>query len=163
MGVEESLQAGTSSAHDLSERWPAGEKVAEQDGVTLVKPVQCVRIVLLEGNGQAIGESRLVVDQLTTMLGEAAQGAHLHALWLQRGKSLRVPNEKIQGKFGIGWIVLGAAGREGLTVFGQRQRGDGQEHKEVVFLQCVNDRAFGQFQCNGYRTTKAPVHRVRPL
>jgi hypothetical protein len=140
VGIEEGLQTGASSVLDLRERWPAGQEVAEQHGVTLLKPVQSVRIVLLEGIGQAIGEARFVADQLTTVFSEAEQCAHAFALRLQRGKSLRVSHEKIQSKFGIGWIVLGAAGREGLTVLGQGQRVDGKEHKEVVFLQCVDDR-----------------------
>ena len=75
-----------------------------------IKAVERLWIVLLEGMGQAIGEASLVGDQLTTMFGEAEQCAHVLALRLQRGKSLWVAHEKIQGKFGIGGIVLGATG-----------------------------------------------------
>lgn len=36
VGIKEGFQTGGSSALDLSERWPAGQEVAEQKGVTLV-------------------------------------------------------------------------------------------------------------------------------
>ena len=163
VGIEEGFQTGGSSALDLSERWPAGQEVAEQDGVTLVKPVERLRIVLLEGMGQAIGEASLVADQLTTVFGEAEQCAHVLALRLQRGKSLWVSHEKIQGQFGIGGIVLGATGFEGLTVLGQGRRVDGKEHQEVVLLQRVDNWALGQFQSNGDGTAEALAQRLRPL
>ena len=144
VSIEEGFHSAGSSALDLSECWPAGQEVAEQDGVTLIKPVERLRIVLLEGMGQAIGEASLVGDQLTTLFGEAEQCAHVLALRLQRGKSLWVAHEKIQGKFGIGGIVLGATGFESLTIFGKSRRVDGKEHQEVVLLQCVDNWALGQ-------------------
>ena len=111
-----------------------------------IKAVERLRIVLLEGMGQAIGEASLVGDQLTTLFGEAEQCAHVLALRLQRGKSLWVAHEKIQGKFGIGGIFLGATGFESLTLFGKSRRVDGKEHQEVVLLQCVDNWALGQFK-----------------
>src|SRR5262249_17752645 len=92
-----------------------------------------------------------------TLFGEAEQGAHARALRLQRGKSLWVPHEKIQGKFGIGGIVLGATGFEGLTVLGQGRRVDRKEHQEVVLLQCIDNWALGQFNSNRDGTAEAPA------
>ena len=71
--------------------------------------------------------------------------------------------QQIQGKFGIGGIVLGAAGFEGLTILGQGRRVDRKEHEEVVLLQRVDNRALGQFQSNRDGAAEALVQRLRPL
>ena len=71
--------------------------------------------------------------------------------------------QKIQSKLGISWIVLGATGLEGLRYLARVDGIDGKEHKEVIFLQCVDDRALGQFQCNGNGAAEALVQRLRPL
>ena len=39
-----------------------------------------------------------------------------------------VAHQKIQGKFGISGIILGAAGFEGFAILGQGRRVDGKEH-----------------------------------
>ena len=66
-------------------------------------------------------------------------------------------HQKIQSQFGIGWIVLGSAGLEGFTIFGKRQRIDREKHKEVVFLERVDDRSLGQFNGNRDGAAKALV------
>src|ERR1700674_137563 len=97
------------------------------------------------------------------MLGQAEQGAHGHTLRLQRRKSLWMSQQKIEGKFGVGGIVLGPAGLEGFAILGQSRWVDWKEHEEVVLLQRVDDRALGQFKSNRDGAAKALVQRLRPF
>src|SRR4029077_9774814 len=63
VGMEKGLEAGLVSALRLQQRRPTRQEVAEQHGVVLVEPFQGLRIVLLEGVGQTVGQASLVVDQ----------------------------------------------------------------------------------------------------
>ena len=119
MGMEKSSQARWPGVLDLRECRPASKKIAVQDGVVLRKPVEDLWVILLERIGQTIGETRLVAHQLAAVLGQTEENAHAFALHLKRGEALRVADQQIQGEFGIGRIVLGAAGLEGFAIFGQ--------------------------------------------
>src|SRR6516162_3357344 len=143
VGMEERLEAGLVSAPGLKRRRPTGQEVAEQNGVVLVEPVQGLRIVLLEGMGEAVGEADLVVDQFASALGQADQRTHADALRPERCKSLWVAYQKVQSQFGIRGIVLGTAGLEGLAILGKSQWVDRKEHQKVVLLQCIDYRSFG--------------------
>ena len=54
--------------------------------------------------------------------------------------------QQIERELGIGGIVLGAAGVEGLAVLGQGRRIDREEHEEVIVLQRVDDRSLGELK-----------------
>jgi len=56
VGMEERLETRLASALDLSQRRPASQEVAKEDRVRILEPVESLRIVLLEGVGQAVGQ-----------------------------------------------------------------------------------------------------------
>lgn len=76
MGEEEFPDAGLVCTLGLKQGRPAGQEVAEQHVVVLIEPVQGLRVVLLEGVGQAIAQAGFVVDQFAPALGQADQGTH---------------------------------------------------------------------------------------
>lgn len=163
VGIEERLDACLASALDLKKRRPAGQEIAKQDGVALFEPFQGLRIALLEGVGQAVGQAGLIGDQLATTLGQANQSTHGDALRLKRRKSLPVAHQQIQSQLGIGRIVLGSAGLERFAIFGQGQRIAWKEHEEVILLERVDNRPLGQCKSNRDGSTKALVQRFGPF
>jgi hypothetical protein len=72
-------------------------------------------------------------------------------------------HDKIEGKFGVGGVILGPAGLERNPILGQGRWVEGQEHEEVVLLQCVRLGPWptpGQSQ-SGHRSahaTPSPTH-----
>jgi len=58
---------------------------------------------------------------------------------------------------GIGRVILGAAGDESLAVLGQRGWIDRKQHDELVPLQRMHQRSFGDLQADGNRPTETAV------
>ena len=122
---------------------PALDEVSEDGSLFVAKPVEDLRKVGLQGGGDTIGEPDAVLDQSASSLDEASQRPHGHALGLEAGELVRMAEEKLEGKLGVGGVVLGAAGGEGLAVAGEGLGLDGEEHEEVVLEERGDDRPLG--------------------
>src|SRR5215475_14545693 len=57
---EEGFEGRTASELHCLESWPATQEVAEDCGVFVLKPMQHVREIVLEGTGEAVGEPHFV-------------------------------------------------------------------------------------------------------
>ncbi len=73
MGAEEALEGGAAGELDGFESRPLGEEVAEDGRVFVVKPLEDLRKVVLQGTGKAIGEAYFVADEATAMFDELRQ------------------------------------------------------------------------------------------
>src|SRR5215510_15974078 len=84
MLTEEGFQGGTTRELRRLESRPATQEVAEDRRVFLLKPVQHVREIVLEGTGQAVGDPDFVADHAAPVFDELCEGAHRGALRLER-------------------------------------------------------------------------------
>src|SRR5262249_41288052 len=67
MLTEEGVESGTAGELNRLEGWPATQEVAEDRGVFLLKPVQHLREIVLQGTGQAVGDPDFVANHATTV------------------------------------------------------------------------------------------------
>ena len=68
--------------HGLQRR-PLSEKVAEDEGVFVVEPLQGMRKVVFEGTGEPICEAHFVTNEAAARGHELFEGAHGGTLGLQ--------------------------------------------------------------------------------
>src|SRR4030095_15376005 len=108
MLAEEGLEGGTASELRRLEGRPATQEVAEDGGVFLLKPVQHLRDIVLEGPGQAVGAPYCVADHAATVCDELCEGAHRGALWLERLPLVAVGQQQVGVEVGIPTGVLRA-------------------------------------------------------
>ena len=74
VGPEEGLQAVPASTLCGSEVGPLFDEAAEHPGVSILEPVEDLRVVVFQGGREAVGIARLVRDQGTALLDQAGQG-----------------------------------------------------------------------------------------
>jgi len=144
--AEEVLQGRASrQLHGLEGR-PGGEKVAEDGGIFVVEPLQPMRKVVFQGTGQAIREAHVVSDQAAAIFHEWCRGAHGRTLGLKGRERIAMLEPEFKEEFGVRGVVLGLAGGEGLAIPRQHEGIEGQEHKEVVLAQRIDDGALLEFK-----------------
>ena len=80
--MEELFQGILSRPFDLCQRWPAANEVANQYRIQMLKPLEHLRIILFQRAAQLIGDAGLVIDQVSPLLNQADQRAHLNTLRL---------------------------------------------------------------------------------
>ena len=83
MGVEEALEGRAARQLNGFEGRPLGEEVAEDGGVFVVKPLEDMGEVVLQGTGEAIRETHFVADQTAAMFDKLFEGTHRGALGLE--------------------------------------------------------------------------------
>lgn len=81
--AEEALQGGASCQLHGLQRRPLSEKVAEDEGVFVVEPLQGMRKVVFEGTGEPICEAHFVTNEAAARGHELFEGAHGGTLGLQ--------------------------------------------------------------------------------
>ena len=150
MLAEEGREGGTARALRRLEGWPATQEVAEDRGVFLLKPVQHVREIVLEGTGQAVGAPDFVADHAATVFDELGEGAHRGALWLERLQLVAMGQQQFELEFGIRGVVFGPARCEGFAIPRQRQRIDRKEDEKVILAQGRDHGPFGEFEADGH-------------
>ena len=106
---------------------PATQKVAQDDGSCLLKPLEPVRKRVLQGPGEAVGEAHGVVDHAAAMGDELFEGAHRGALRLERLQRVAMGAQQCELERSVSGVVLGSAGSEGVAVPGQRKWIEGKE------------------------------------
>ena len=157
MGAEEALQGRAARELGGFEGRPLGEKVAEEQGVFVLKPLQDVREVVFQGTGEAIGEAHFVADHTAAMFDEWVKGTHRGALGGEGLKCVAMLEQEFKWQFGVRGIVFGMTGREGFAVLGQGPRIDGEQDEEVIFTQGVDERAFVAFETHSDRASCEPL------
>jgi len=130
VGVEEGDEGVATGALDGLQRRPALEEGREDVGLLVAKPVDDLREVVLEGEGETVGDADAVLDEVAACLDEASEGAHVLAVAAKRRELLGVTTEELEGEGRVGRIVLGPAGDEGTTVLGERAGVDGEDDEE---------------------------------
>ena len=88
--MKEGCQCVFTGALDLGQRRPTLDKITEQDRINLLKPVQCLRIILFESIAQAIGDSGPIVYQGSTLFHQGRQHSHRDTLRLKWFEVIRV-------------------------------------------------------------------------
>ena len=141
MRTEEGFEGGTARALHRLEGRPATQEVAEDRGVFLLKPVQHVREIVLEGTGEAVGDPHFVADHAAPVFDELGEGAHGGALRLERLQLVAMGEQQFELECGVCGVVFGPAGREGFAIPRQRQRIDREEDQKVIL--CARRRPGG--------------------
>jgi hypothetical protein len=75
---------------------------------------------------------------------------------------LWMTHEQIQGKFGIGVIIFGPAGRNASRYFVSIGGGYRKEHKEHMLLWRIDNRPLRQFEYDGDRDAESMEHGINP-
>jgi hypothetical protein len=132
MGAEKALEHGAPRKLGGLEGWPLREDVAEDGGVFVVKPLQDVRAVVLQGTGEAIGDAHFFTDEAAAMFDDLLEGAHLGALAVEGFEFVAVLEQGVELEFGVRKVVLGVAEGEGLVVLGEREGIDRKERVEII-------------------------------
>jgi hypothetical protein len=116
MVAEEAFQGGATGELHRFEGGPLSQKVAEDDRVLVVKPLEDVREVVFQGTGQAIGEAHFVANEAAAMLDELLKGTHFGALRGEGLKFVAMREQELELEFGVRGVVLGMAGRESFAI-----------------------------------------------
>ena len=156
MRTEEGFEGRTAGELSRFAGRPATQEVAEDCGVFLLKPLQHMREIVLEGTGQAVGEPYFVADHAATVFDELCEGAHRGALWLERLQLVAMGQQQFELEFGIRRVVFGPAGRKGFAIPRQRQRIDRKEDEKVILVQGRDNGPFGEFEADGHGLAVEP-------
>jgi hypothetical protein len=149
MVAEEAFQGGEPGELHGFEGGPLSQKVAEDDRVLVVKPLEDVREVVFQGPGEAIGEAHFVANEAAPMVDEWLKGAHFGALRGEGLKCVAMGEQELDLELGVRGVVLGVAGRESFAIPRQGEWVDGKEHEAVILPQCGDDGAFVEFETDG--------------
>jgi hypothetical protein len=115
MRTEKVLQGGTARKLGSLEGRPLGEKIAEDGGVFVLKPLQHLRKVGFQGTGEPICDAHFVAHETAAMFDELCEGTHRGTLGLEWLELIAVFEEEFELEFGISGVVLGVTGCEGFT------------------------------------------------
>jgi hypothetical protein len=154
--VKEGLQGGPPGQLDRFEGGPTAQKVTENGRIFVLKPLQHVGEIVLERTGEAMGDPHFIPDDAATVFDQLGEGPHGRTLRLQRLQLVAMGEEQFELEFGIGRVIFGAAGRQGLTIPRQCQRIDGKEDEKVIRAQGGNNGTFGEFEADGNQSTAEP-------
>ncbi len=80
---EEGFQGCSACLVQLFERWPTGQKIAEQDRPFVLEPIMGQRVVMFQIADQAIDDSPLIINDLAPLLKQHGQLTDGRALRLQ--------------------------------------------------------------------------------
>src|SRR4029453_3762452 len=84
--AEEGLKGGAARELGRFEGGPATEKVTENVGIFILKPLEHLREIVFQRTGEAVRNPHFIPDHAPTVCDELFEGAHGRALrseWLQ--------------------------------------------------------------------------------
>ncbi len=154
--AKEGLQGGSPGKLCRFQGGPAAQKVTEKVRVFVLKPLQHLREIVLQGTGEAIGDPHFISDHAATVFDELFEGAHGRTLRLERLQLIAMGEEQFELEFGIRGVVFGPAGRKGFTIPRQCQRIDREEDQKVILAQGGDQGTFGEFEADGNGLTAEP-------
>jgi hypothetical protein len=150
MVVEEAFQGGATGELHGFEGGPLSQKVAEDDRVLVVKPLEDVREVVFQGTGEAIGEAHVVANEAAAMVDEWLEGTHVGALRGERFQFVAMGEPELEREFGVRRVVLGVAGRERFARPREGEWVNGKEHEAVILPQRGDEGALVEFETEGH-------------
>ena len=127
---------------------PLQEAAGERGVESLAAELEGLRVVGFEGGGEAVGGLGDGVDEQAPVLEVGAQLAHLGgrgAPGLERGVALA---DEAGDEGGVGHVVFGARGVEGVAVVAGEHRVDGEEVDEVELAEEGDDVGAGVFDAD---------------
>jgi hypothetical protein len=160
MRTEAGGKGGSTGEWYRLEGRPATQEGAEERGVFVLTPVQHLRERVLAGPGQAVGDPAGVADHVTTVCDELSEGAPRGALRLERLQRVALGEPQCALAGGVGGVVCGAAGGEGVAVPRQPQGSERAEDQKVILAPGGDP---GALLSARQRATGGPLHRVRSV
>jgi hypothetical protein len=145
------------------DRRPTAQPIADESGADVIKPLSHLRAIGFQHGRQPRAEPGAVVDQATSVLHEIWARSCLGMIWPPGLEPVPMWDEPVEPIVRIPRIILGAAGREGFTVLGQRGRVTWVEDPKVVVQERVEAWATRRLQTDGNRpSAQADAHRGGP-
>jgi hypothetical protein len=135
---------------------PTAQKVTENVGIFVLKPLQHVWERVLERTGEAMGAPHFIPDDAATVFDQWCEGTPGRTLRLQRLQLVAMGEEQVELECGSGGVIFGSAGRKSLTLPRQGQRLDGKEDEKVIRAQGGNHGTLGECEADGNKSTAAP-------
>jgi hypothetical protein len=114
----------------------------------VLKPPQDVGKVVVQGTGQAVGETHCGAHQTPAMCDEVRQGAQGGALGAQWGERVAVFEAALDLACGLGGGVFRPARGKRVAILGDGERMDGKAHEALLVTQRRHDGAF--MECQAY-------------
>jgi len=160
--AKEPAEGAVVAALQMLQVRPLLEQVGDQRCIH-VEPLRQLRKVLLQAILQAQRQAGLVVHELAAIFDQHQQQAGVGVIGREAAEAVPMPQQQIQNPAGIGGIVFGARGYEGLAVGGRHRRGHGEQHQVRVRQKQVHNRSSLLFQGDGHGpTAKALVQTGGP-
>ena len=91
MLVKKGFQGVLPCTFDLDQRWPLPDKITKYRGVDMVKPVQDLRIIMLQCSAQAVSDAFFFVNHHSSLFNQRCQCPHFHTLGFQGSKAIGMP------------------------------------------------------------------------
>jgi hypothetical protein len=147
VGVKEGAYRVGPSGFEGDQVGPFEEKGAGQGAEEIfADQIESLWIIGFEESGQGIGELSAQVDGGAAGLNQTVQFAGLDVVGMPGGELVAMDPEQIQQEVGIGQVVFGAGGIEGLAITGAGFGIDRIEGDEFNLHEGVNDRGVFGFQ-----------------
>ena len=128
---------------------PLLKQVGDQRSIHVEPPHQ-QRKVLLQAILQAQRQAGLVVHKLAAIFDQHQQQAGVGVIGREAAETVPMAQQQVQNPAGVGGIVFGARGYEGLAVGGRHRRGHGEQHQVRVRQKQVHNRSSLLFQGDGH-------------
>jgi hypothetical protein len=126
------------------------QNVAEDERVLVVKPLEDVREVVLQGTGEGSSEAHVVANEAAPMVDEWLKDTHVGTL---RGEGLKcgaMGEQELELEFGVRRVILGVAGRDSFALPREGEWGNGKAHEAVVPPPRDDDGACVAFEPDGH-------------
>jgi hypothetical protein len=102
MAAEEAFQGGATGELPGFARGPLRQKVAGDDRVLVVKPLEDVREVVFQGTGEAMGEAPFAAHEAAPMVDEWLKGTPCGTLRGKGVKCVALGEPELELEFGVG-------------------------------------------------------------
>ena len=154
--AEEGLKGGAARELGCFEGGPAAQKVTENVGVFILKPLEHLREIVFQRTGEAVGNPHFIPDHATTVCDELFEGAHGRALRIEWLQLIPMREQQFELQCGVAGIVFGPARGEGFAIPRQCQRIDREEDQKVILAQGEDQRPFVEFEAESHGLAVKP-------
>ncbi len=156
MVAEAGCQGGAPGEWRGCEGRPAPEKGTQERRLFVRKPVAHLRKRVFQGACAAMGAPHLVADHAATLFAELLEGAHGGAVWRERLQRVAMGEQQCELACGIGGVIFGPTGCEGVAVARQRQGIEGEEDQKVIRAPGEDQGTFVKFAADRHGVAVEP-------
>src|SRR4029450_6010893 len=138
MRVKELFEGRGPDLLNRCEGGPTEQKLTDEGSADIIKPLYNLRKIGFQQGRHPLTDPCAVIDQATSVLHQILQRPCLGIIWLPSLEPVPMMAEQLKQIVRILRIIFGPAGRECLTVLGQRGGVDRVEDQKVVLQERID-------------------------